>query len=365
MIPFVDLQAQYEAIGEQTRQAIDRVLNRAWYILGEELDAFESEFAAFLETDHCVGVGSGTDAIHLALRALGVGEGAEVITAANTCVPTVAGIASTGARPRLVDIDPDTFTLDPDALAEAITEDTKAIVPVHLYGHPCDMDPILEVARNHGLKVVEDCAQAHGATYKGKRCGTFGEAAAFSFYPSKNLGAYGDGGAVVTADEEVAATLKKLRNYGEEQRYTHTLGGFNSRLDEIQAAVLRAKLPHLGEWTNSRRHLASLYTEALLDSSVEPPEEAPWAEHCYHIFAIRSANRNQLAGHLRTQDVGYQIHYPIPIHLQPAYLGLGYAPGTFPHAEKACAEVLSLPIYPELPDESIGQIAKVIAALPA
>ena len=274
MIPFVELQSQFRQIEGEVRAAINRVLERSWYILGEEGAAFEREFAAWVGSTHAVGVGSGTDAIHLALRAAGVGYGDEVITVANTCVPTIAGIGASGATPVLVDAHPETLTLDPAMLPDALTDRTRAIVAVHLYGHPCDMDPIVAFASANGLTVLEDCAQAHGARYKGRTCGTLGHLAAFSFYPSKNLGAYGDGGAVTTSDPALDAALRKLRNYGEETRYHHVLPGFNSRLDEIQAAVLRVKLPHVEAWNAQRRALARRYEEVLAGLPLQWPPRA-------------------------------------------------------------------------------------------
>lgn len=344
----------------ETRAAIDRVLERGWFILGEELSAFENEFAAYLGVRHVIGVGSGTDAIHLALRAAGVTSGDEVITAANTCVPTVAGIGCAGARPALADVNPDNLTLDADDFARRITPETKAVVPVHLYGHPCDMEPLLNVARDTGLLVIEDCAQAHGARYKGALCGTFGDAAAFSFYPTKNLGAYGDAGAVATNDPALAERLRLLRNYGERERYHHSVHGVNSRLDELQAAVLRAKLPHLDAWNAARRDRAQLYNELLASLPIALPREADWAMSNFHIYAVRTPRRDALQAHLREHGIGTLLHYPVPIHLQDAYGDLGYAPGEFPIAERACAETLSLPLYPELPLDAIREVAEAI-----
>ena len=342
------------------REAIDRVLVRAWFVLGEELDTFEGAFAKYLGANHAVGVGSGTDAIHLALRAAGIGPGDEVITVANTAVPTVTGICACGASAVLVDIDPTTFTLDPALIAEAITSNTKAIVPVHLYGHPCDMDAILAVAQKHSLVVIEDCAQAHGALYKGRPCGTFGEAAAFSFYPSKNLGAYGDGGAVVTHDPAIDKRLRMLRNYGESERYHHDCQGVNSRLDEIQAAVLSVKLPHLDAWNAARREHAEQYRDRLDGLPIRLPTEAEWATHCYHLYVVRSQERDGLREHLRTEGIGTQLHYPVPIHFQEAYACLGKASGSFPESESAASEVLSLPMYPELTSDAIETVARAI-----
>ena len=361
MIPFVELKSQFRVIETELRMAIDEVLESSWFIMGRQLEGFEMEFADYLGTRYAVGVGSGTEAIHLALRALGVQQGDEVITAPNTCVPTLCGISATGATARLADADSKTLTLDPDCLEAAVTERTKAVVPVHLYGHPCDMDPIVEVARRHGISVVEDCAQAHGAGYRGKRCGTLGDAAAFSFYPSKNLGAYGDGGAVVTDDEGLAQEVRMLRNYGEERRYHHATKGFNSRLDEIQAAILRVKLKHLDAWNYARRECAKAYDERLAGLPVTLPQEADWARHNYHLYVVRSPERDALMAHLKERGIGCLIHYPIPIHLQGAYEDLGLGRGAFPVAEKACDEVLSLPMYPELRIEDINEVAEAMA----
>ena len=356
----MELKSQFRALESEMREAIDRVLTRGWFVLGEELDNFERAFAKYLGTDHAVGVGSGTDAIELALRAAGVGPGDQVITIANTAVPTLTGICASGAAPILIDIDPATFTLDPALIAPAIASDTKAIVPVHLYGHPCDMDAILAIAQEHNLVVVEDCAQAHGALYKGRPCGIFGEAAAFSFYPSKNLGAYGDGGAVVTRSTSIDERLRKLRNYGENERYHHECQGVNSRLDEIQAAVLSVKLPHLDAWNAARRKHAERYRDLLDGLPIRLPTEAEWATHCYHLYVIRAQERDALREHLRTEGIGTQLHYPMPIHLQKAYAFLGKASGSFPESELAASEVLSLPMYPELCSEAIDTVARAI-----
>ncbi len=360
MIPYVELKSQFKSIEAEVRAAIDEVLESSWYILGAQVKAFEEEFAAYLGAKHAVGAASGTDAIQLALMACGVGPGDEVITVANTCVPTVCGISNSGADVALVDVCPDTLTMDPARLESAITSKTKAIVPVHLYGHPCDMDPILDIAKTHDLVVLEDCAQAHGTEYKGRRCGTIGHAAAFSFYPSKNLGAYGDGGAVVTQDPAIAEEVRKLRNYGEERRYFHSVKGINSRLDEMQAAVLRVKLRHLDEWNEARRERARIYDETLTCPEVTLPVEATWAKHIYHLYVIRSPRRDALQAHLKEQGVGSLIHYPIPIHKQGAYSELGDE--CFPKTEKACSEVLSLPMYPELDVGDLFRVTEIIQA---
>ncbi len=361
MIPFVELSTQFKSIEKEIRTAIDRVLKRGWFILGEEGNLFEEEFARYIGTEFAVGVNSGTDAIQLALLAVGVKPGKEVITVANTCVPTVCAIAATGAKVVLVDVDPETLTMSPEALELTITSKTAAIVPVHLYGHPCDMSSIVEIAQEHGVPVVEDCAQAHGALWRGKKCGTFGTAAAFSFYPSKNLGAYGDAGAVVTNDPEVADVVRKLRNYGEEKRYLHVIEGFNSRLDELQAAILRVKLQYLDTWNQERRVRADWYRQELKSRSVERPVEHRDAYCIYHLYVIRSDYRDALQSHLKERGIATLIHYPIPVHLQPAYQRLGYREGQFPNAEAACKRVLSLPMYPELSKESVKTICDAIA----
>jgi dTDP-4-amino-4,6-dideoxygalactose transaminase len=361
MIPFAQLKTQFESIEDEVRAAIDEVLKSCWYIMGNQMRGFEEEFAAYTGTSHCLGVASGTDAITLALKAVGVTVGDEVVTVANTCIPTLCGVSATGASPVLVDITPATLTMDPSRIESAITERTKAIVPVHLYGHPCDMDSIMEVAQQHGLAVVEDCAQAHGTEYRGRRCGSLGDAAAFSFYPSKNLGAYGDGGAVVTNNEAIAENVRMLRNYGEERRYYHTVKGGNSRLDELQAAILRVKLKHLDEWNKARRIRAEEYCNRLRTFPLRLPLEAKWAKHIYHLFVIRVARRDDLMAHLKERGIGTLIHYPVPIHLQQAYADLGHKPGDFPRAEEACNEVLSLPMYPEMTLSDIGQVAEAIA----
>lgn len=365
MIPFVDMGSEYRALQSEIDAAVARVFASGWFILGGEVRAFEEEFAAYIGSTHCVAVASGTEAIQLALMALGVGPGDEVIVPANTCVPTVCGVTSTGARPVLCDIDARTCTLDPAQLARVTTPNVKAIVPVHLYGHPCDMDPIMAFARKHGLLVVEDCAQAHGALYKNKKCGTLGDAAAFSFYPTKNLGAYGDGGAVTTSDARVAEELRMLRNYGEERRYHHTRKGINSRLDEIQAAILRTKLPHLDSWNALRRERSARYRMALEGTAVSVMPEADWARSVHHLFVVRTPHRYRLQDHLKNAGVGTLIHYPVPVHLQGAFQGLELSAGAFPESERACNEVLSLPLYPMMPLETVDTVAETIRAFQA
>jgi dTDP-4-amino-4,6-dideoxygalactose transaminase len=328
--------------------AVQRVFERGWFILGVEGDNFEREFANYLAVKHCVGVGSGTEAIHLALRAVGVECGDEVITAANTCVPTVSGIWAAGATPVLVDVDEKSFTLDVNRLADAITPKTRAILPVHLYGQAADLGPIMEVARVHNLKVIEDAAQAHGATYEGRKLGTIADAAAFSFYPSKNLGANGDAGAVTTNDAEIAERVRRLRNYGQEKRYYHSSKGTNSRLDEVQAAILSAKLKHLDEWNQRRRAIARMYDQEIVNSGIQKPAEMDYGTHNYHLYVIRCDRRDQLQKHLTERGVGTLIHYPVPIHLQQAYQDLQKREGDYPVAESLAGQILSLPIFPEL-----------------
>jgi dTDP-4-amino-4,6-dideoxygalactose transaminase len=310
--------------------------------------AFEREFAAYCQTEHGVGVNTGTSALHLALLAAGVRPGDEVITVPFTFVATVAAIHYTGARPVFVDIDPRSFTMDTTALEAAITDRTKAILPVHLYGHPADMDPILAIARKHKLIVIEDAAQAHGAEYKGRRTGSLGDMGCFSFYPGKNLGAYGEGGMVVTANADYARTIRMLRDWGAEQKYQHVLKGYNFRLEGIQGAVLRVKLRRLEAWTEARRSAAGRYDRLLAGSGVATPMAMPYARHVYHIYAIRVRQRQTWQQVLLEQGIQTGIHYPIPVHMLPAYTDLGYAPGQFPHAERAANEVLSLPMFPEL-----------------
>jgi len=363
VIPLFDLKDQYNAIKVEINEAVARILESGWFILGQEVEAFEEEFAAYCSLSHGIGVGSGTEALHLALLACGVGPGDEVITVPHTAVATVAAIELTGARPVFVDIDPASYTIVPDQLESRITAQTRAVVPVHLYGQAADLDPILEIAQRHGLTVVEDCAQAHGAEYKGRRVGSFGRVACFSFYPTKNLGAYGDGGMVVTDDEALAQKVRLLRQYGWEKRYVSSLRGLNSRLDEIQAAILRVKLRHLDEWNEARRARARLYGELLADSGVTTPTEMDYGRHVYHLYVVRCphrARRDELKSYLAEHGVGTAIHYPVPIHLQEAYLDLGYRRGDFPVTEACADEILSLPMYPELWEDEVREISELV-----
>jgi len=361
-VPFGDLARQYEVISDEVDQAVSRVLRRGSFILGEELANFEREFAAYLGCRYVIGVGSGTEALHLALTAAGVGPGDEVITAANTCVPTASAISSSGAKVVLVDIDPTSFNIQPGELERAIGPNTRAIVPVHLYGQAADMDPILDIARRKSISVVEDAAQAHGASYKSKKLGVIGDAGCFSFYPSKNLGAFGDAGAVATDNDDIAKGVRQLRNYGEERRYFHKIKGFNSRLDEIQAAILRAKLPHLDAWNLRRREIARFYDREIANSLVSKPAELSYGEHNYHLYAIRCPHRNALQAHLTGLGIATFIHYPVCVHMQEAYAELDKGSGSYPHAESAAGEVLSLPVFPELTDDEIKIVADSVNA---
>ncbi|MGI5837812.1 MAG: DegT/DnrJ/EryC1/StrS family aminotransferase [Chloroflexota bacterium] len=358
-IEFNDLKPQHRQLRDEIQAAVEQVLDDGWFILGKQGEAFEREFADYCGTSYCIGVGSGTEAIHLALLACGVKPGDDVVTVSLTAVPTASAITFAGARPVFVDIDPRTFTMDPSDLESKITPKTRAILPVHLYGQAVDMDPILEIGKRHRIPVIEDACQAHGAEYKGRRAGSLGVMAAFSFYPTKNLGACGDGGAVTTDDPELADRLRLLRNYGQRKRYYHESKGFNSRLDEMQAAVLRVKLRYLNSWNEARRAKAKLYDSML--KGVVPPIEAEYARHVYHLYVVRSAHRDKLQSYLAKQGIGSLIHYPVPVHLQDAYRDLGLSRGHLPVTEQCADEILSLPLYPELPDEQIAEVAEAIA----
>jgi dTDP-4-amino-4,6-dideoxygalactose transaminase len=366
MIPFVDLRAQYHAIKTEIWEAIDRVLETSQFVLGSEVAAFEGEFADFCGARHGIGVNSGTSALHLALLAAGIGPGDEVITVPFTFVATVASIVYTGARPVFVDIDPRSYTMDVTQIERAITRRTKAILPVHLYGHPADLDPILEIARRHHLVLIEDAAQAHGAEYKGRRVGSIGDLACFSFYPGKNLGACGEGGMVITNQPGYDRTIRMLRDWGQEHKYHHMLKGFNYRMEGLQGAILRVKLRYLEAWTEARRTHAALYDVLLAGSNVQPPQAMAYARHVYHIYAIRTPERAALQQGLTGQEIQSGIHYPFPVHLLPAYADLGYHSGNFPQAETMAAEELSLPMYPELSKEAVHRVAAaLIEALPS
>ncbi|MFQ6097671.1 MAG: DegT/DnrJ/EryC1/StrS family aminotransferase [Armatimonadota bacterium] len=363
-IPLVDLRAQYAELRDEILAAVDQCLWSMELFMGPNTRAFEEEFADFCEADYAIGVASGTDALHLSLRALGVGPGDEVITVPYTFIATIEAIEHVGARPVLVDIDPVTYTIDADEIASRITERTKAIIPVHLYGQPADMEPIMALARQYGLKVLEDAAQAHGARYKGRRVGSIGDAACFSFYFSKNLSAYGEAGMVTTNDPEVAERVRMLRHHGHESKYRHTMVGYNSRMDELQAAVLRVKLKRLADWTAMRKRHAAEY-DRLLVGHVGTPYVAEYADHVFHLYTVRARHRDQLVETLRREEIGCNTHYCTPAHLQPAFAHLGYGEGDFPVAEHVAQEVVQLPMYPELSDEQIGRVAQVVRAFEA
>jgi dTDP-4-amino-4,6-dideoxygalactose transaminase len=348
------LKAPYLELKEELDAAYLRVMESGWYVLGREVRAFEEEFAAYCGAEHCVGVGNGLEALHLILRAYGIGDGDEVIVPSHTYIATWLAVSYAGARPVPVEPDERTYNVDPELVEAAITPRTRAIMPVHLYGQPADMDPINEIAGRHGLNVIEDAAQAHGAGYKGRRAGTLGDAAGFSFYPGKNLGALGDGGAVVTNSEELANRVRMLRNYGSQVKYHSEVKGFNSRLDELQAALLRVKLARLDEWNARRKALAAQYAEALRDvPDLTLPFEPEWAEPVWHLFVVRHPRRDGLREHLAGAGIGTLIHYPIPPHLSDAYADEGRAAGYFPTTETLAKEVLSLPMGPHLPGSDL------------
>lgn len=356
-IPQADLKAQYQTIKDEVHAAITKIIESTQFVRGSASKEFEASFAKYCETEHAVGVANGTDALMLALRALGVREGDEVITSAFTFTATAEAIYWVGAKPVLVDIDPDYYTLDVEKVRAAVTDKTRAIIPVHLYGHPADMDPILEVAKQHDLKVLEDAAQAHGARYKGKKAGSMGHAATFSFYPGKNLGAYGDAGGVVTNDAKVADSTRALGDHGSVRKYENEFMGFNSRLDGIQAAVLNVKMKYIDEWTRRRREIAAFYNDALADvDGIETPRESSWAECVYHLYVIQVDDRDQVKQKLNAAGIGAAIHYPRPLHLQKAYDFLGLGRNTFPVAERAGDRVLSLPNYPEMTEEMVERV---------
>jgi dTDP-4-amino-4,6-dideoxygalactose transaminase len=356
-IPFVDLQTQYQTLKAEIDAAIGAVLTRGDFILGGDVGKFEEEFAAFCGVTHCLGVANGTDALKLALEACGIGSGDEVITTAHTYIATALAISQCGATPVLVDCEPDYMLIDTSKIESAITPKTKAILPVHLYGQSADMDPIMEIARRHKLIVLEDACQAHGATYKGRTCGSIGDIAAFSFYPGKNLGAYGDGGAVTTNNDELADRVKLLRNYGQRVKYEHLVKGGNSRLDTVQAAVLRVKLRHLADWNLKRANGAAMYGMALAGTHLTLPRVAPWGTHVFHLYVVRTKDRAGLMTSLDAANSQHGIHYPIPIHRQAAMADLGYGAGRFPVAEELAPEILSLPMFPEISQAQIDRVA--------
>ena len=360
MIPFLDLKAQYLTIKPEIDAAIQRVLESSQFVLGPEVAEFEKEFAAYSRARHCVAVNSGTSALHLALLAADIGPGDEVITVPNTFVATVASIIYAGAKPVLVDVEPVTCTMDPGKIEAAITPRTRAIMPVHLYGQCAAMAPILEIARKHKLVVIEDAAQAHGAEYNGQRAGSIGDMAIFSYYPGKNLGAYGEGGAVTTNNDDYAAKVRILRDWGQTRKYNHQFKGYNYRMEGMQGAILRVKLRRLEQWTEARRSNAQRYNELLKDSGAETPVELKGRRHVYHQYVIRLRDRDAMHEALNAEGIPTAIHYPIPAHLQPAYSDMGYKRGDFPVSEELGRQVLSLPNYPEMPQEHIEQVAKAV-----
>ena len=363
-VPFVDLRAQYHSIKPEIDAAIFKILESSQFVLGDEVAAFELEFAAYCGAAQGIAVNTGTSALHLAMLAAGIGPGDEVVTVAHTFVATVAAIRYTGARAVFVDIDPATFTMDPARLEAAITKRTKAIIPVHLYGHPADMDPILEVARRRKIVVIEDACQAHGAKYKGRPVGSLGDMGCFSFYPGKNLGAYGEGGLVATNNEAWSKTIRMLRDWGQDRKYHHLLAGYNYRMEGMQGAILRVKLRYLEKWTEARRAHAARYRDLLAGCAATLPTEAEWARHVYHVYAVRTPDREGLMKSLAEQGIQTAIHYPVPVHLQPAYADPAYGKGSLPVTEQAAGEVVSLPMFPEMTaahENAVGAALRSIA----
>lgn len=361
-VPLVDLKAQYREIKDEVADAIHGVLERTDFILGADVQEFEKEYAAVVGAAEAVAVDSGISALELGMRALGIGPWDEVITPANSFIASSSAISFTGATPVWVDVDSKTYNVTAETIAAAITPRTKAIMPVHLYGQTVDMDPILALARESGLLVVEDACQAHGAQYAGRTAGSLGDVAAFSFYPGKNLGAYGDAGMLTTNSVELAARVRMIRNYGQRQKYDHTYLAWNRRMDTIQAAILRIKLRRLRQWTQARQRIASLYDELLADAPVVLPARDPKGEHVFHLYVIQVDNRDEVLAQLQSRGIGAGIHYPIPIHLQEAYRDRGFGPGSFPVTERVAPRLLSLPIYPEMTDEQVHTVADAVVA---
>ena len=360
-IPLVDLRRQYHQIKDEVDEKIREVLESGRFVLGDNVEAFEEEFARYCGVKYAVGVASGTDALTLCLETFGLNNGDEVITVPNTFISTVDSIFHNEATPIFVDVESETYTMNVSDIKQKISERTKVVLPVHLYGHPVDMDPLLEIAEENNLCVVEDACQAHGAEYKDKKMGSFGDCACFSFYPAKNLGAYGDGGIIVTNDEQVAERVRMLRNYGERKKYYHAFIGYNSRLDEIQAAILRVKLKYLDKWVEARRRIAQRYNELLsnvLDITI--PYEKSYAKHAYHLYVIRTRHRDKLRSWLSSRNISTGIHYPVPVHLQDAYRHLSFVNGSFPIAEGIAKEILSLPMFPELTEDEVCYVCQSI-----
>jgi dTDP-4-amino-4,6-dideoxygalactose transaminase len=359
-VNFVDLKAQYLTIKPEIDRAIEGVITNTAFVLGKAVEEFEKKFASYCETKHCLGVNSGTSALIMTLQALGIGEGDEVITTPNTFIATAEAISQVGAKPVFVDIQENSYNIDPTKLEKAITQKTKAIIPVHLYGQTADMDPILKVAEKNKIPVIEDACQSHGALYNGKKAGSLALAGCFSFYPGKNLGAYGEGGAVTTNSDEIAQKIKMLRDHGSAKKFYHEYIGNNCRLEGIQGAVLSVKLNHLDDWNEKRKNNADLYRKYLKGTGVVTPEEMPYAKHVYHVFCIRVKEREKLIDFLKQKGIFTNIHYPIPIHLQNAYGFLGYKKGSFPVTERVVDEILSLPMFAELTEEQIKYTADSI-----
>jgi dTDP-4-amino-4,6-dideoxygalactose transaminase len=358
-VPLVDLKEQYQGIKEEVLSEISKALDGMQLFLGKNVQTLETDFAAYCGAKFGIGVGSGTDALHVALLACGIGPGDEVITVSHTFIATVEAIILAGARPVLVDIDPQTFNMDSSLVEKAITKRTKAIIPVHLYGHPADIDPLRDLARKYGLKIIEDACQGHGAEYKGKRTGSLGDAGCFSFYFTKNLGGYGEGGMITTSDPEIARMCRMIRDHGQNAKYYHSMMGINARLDELQAAVLRVKLPHLNDWVEKRRKIAQAYDAALPETLVKP-SEMPWARHVYHLYVVKSRERNELREWLESKGVSTGMHYPVPVHLQEAWHKYGGDALSLPVTEEITGQIISLPIYPEL---GIGEVDYICSCI--
>jgi len=364
-VPFVDLKLLHSGMEDDLRAVFDRVLNNSSFVLGPEVQRFEAEFGAYCGTDHCVAVNTGTAALHLVLAALAVGPGDEVITVPHTFIASAEAITAVGATPVFVDIDPVSFCMDPTLIEAAITSRTRAIIPVHIYGQMADMDPILEVANRHGIPAIEDACQAHGSEYKGRKAGSLGVAGCFSFYPGKNLGACGEGGAVTTDDAELAQRIRMWRDHGSRKKYEHQFAGHNMRMEGIQGGVLSVKLKHLDRWNDQRRWAAEEYARVLTDKEIVLPKQMDYGRHVYHLYVIQAQDRDGLRQQLAEADIESGLHYPIPLHLQEAYRSLGYQEGDFPVAEKAKDLILSLPIYPGITSEAIARVAEVLAGASA
>jgi dTDP-4-amino-4,6-dideoxygalactose transaminase len=359
-VAFVDLYQQHQAIEEELVEVFRRVLRKSSFILGPEVVAFEKEFAAYVGASDCIAVNNGTTALQLVLAGLGIGPGDEVITVANTFIATAEAISAVGARPVFVDVDPVSYTMDPQQVEAAITPNTKALLPVHLYGQAADVDALLKIARRHNLHLIEDACQAHGATYKGRKAGSLGVAGCFSFYPGKNLGCLGEGGAVVTSNPELAQRMRMLRDHGSVKKYEHSLPGYNFRLEGLQGGFLSVKLPHLDRWNARRREVAKLYHELLSDTSLKLPVEMGWGEHVYHLYVIQTDDREALRLALNAAGIECGLHYPVPLHLQAAYADLSYEKGRFPVSEHLSSHILSLPMHPYITDEEVKRVASVL-----